>query len=317
MDDIKKINLLVNIARLYYEHDYSQQMIAKKTGFSRPYVSKLINEARESGIVEIKINDPNDAESEMESEIRNKFNLLKVIVVPNNDNLNHNLQEQLSEALSRYLNIIMEDNDVIGVGWGSTMHSCAENLHPAKEVKNTTVVQLCGAISMIEKNIFASEIPKKFADAYNSIPYILTLPAVVDDVKVKNAILKDKNIDNVMNIGMRSNIAIFTMGVLGYDSALVRAGYLNKSEVDKLIAKGAVGDVCSRIIDIDGRICDKKLDNRTIGIQLEDLKQKKYKIGVASGINKAKCIFGALNAGYSNVLITDENTAKELLKINN
>lgn len=313
MTSSKKIDSLVNIARLYYEHNYTQQMIAEKTGFSRPYVSKLINEARESGIVEIKINDPNMAESQIERELREKFGLKKVIVTPVSDRPGENMLNKLSNALSRYLNIIVEDNDIIGVSWGTTLYLCSANLKVFEEVKNIRVVQMCGAISMTDKDIYASEIPKKFADAFKGTPYLLPLPAVVDDIKVKNAIIKDKNINEILDMGKKANIALYSVGIFDYNRTLSRAGYVSDEKVDELLKKGAVGDMCSRIINIDGQICDEELDGRTIGIELDDLKEKKYSIAVAGGINKARCIHAALNGGYANVLITDEDLARELI----
>lgn len=308
----EKTKLLVTIARLYYENGYSQNMIGQKLGLSRPYVSKLINEAKECGIVEIKINDPFETEFEIEIALKEEFNLKKAIVLPPNDN--EEVLDRLAASTSKYIDSIIKNNDIVGVGWGKTLYTCSRKMKLEKEAKNITVVQLCGAISMIEKNIYASEIPKRVANAMNGRPYALPLPAVVDNKLVKDAMMKDKNIAKVLEIGRKANIAIFTMGVFGYDGALVRAGYLNSPDVDELLLKGAVGDVCSRIIDINGDICDEGLNSRTIGIELDELKNKEFRIGVAAGNQKVKCIYGALKKGYANVLITDEDTAKKLLK---
>jgi deoxyribonucleoside regulator len=315
MVDIKKIDLLVSISRLYYENNYSQQMIAEKTGLSRPYVSKLIAEARECGIVEIKINDPNEAETQMELEIKEKFNLQKVIIIPSPNDSGEKLLERLSIAASRYLNTIVKDNDIIGVSWGATLYTCSKIFKPVDEFKNITIVQLCGALSMLEKNIYASEIPVNFAAAFKGMPYMLPLPAVVDNLQVKNAIVSDKNISNILEIGKKSNIVVFSVGPFGHNSTLPRAGYLTSEEVTEMVNKGAVGDFFSRIINIKGEICDKELNDRTIGIDLDEVVKKDYRILIAGGTNKAKCIYGTISGGYPNILITDENTAMEILKI--
>jgi deoxyribonucleoside regulator len=312
--DVERVKLLVNIARLYYEHNCNQQTIAEKLGLSRPYVSKLINEAKEAGIVEIKVNDPYETENHLELEIRQKFNMKKVIVIPTSDDRGSNLKK-LALTASRYLDSIVKSNDIIGVTWGATLYALAQNIISRDDLKNITVVQLCGGISKIEKNIFASEIPKKISEAYNGTPYILPLPAVVDDVRVKNAILRDKNLSNILNIARKSNIAIFTMGAFGYEGALMRAGYISKEETDELIRKGAVGDICTRFINIYGKICDPELDERTIAIDLVELKKKEYRIGVATGLEKLKCIYASLKGGYPNVLITDDETARNILKM--
>lgn len=315
MGNVKRINQLVNIARLYYEHNHSQQMIAEKTGFSRPYVSKLIKEARTSGIVEIKINDPNGAESPLEFDLRERFGLEKVIVMPLSNKQNENLLVKFSEVLSRYLNSIVEDNDIIGVSYGNTLYVSSLNLNIIEEVRDIKVVQLCGAISMTDKNIYAVEIPKKLAEAFKGTPYILPLPAIVDNIEAKNVILKDKHINEVVEMGKRANIAIYSVGIFGHDRTLARAGYVSSEKVDELLSAGAVGDMFSRVININGEICDMDLDQRTIGIELEDLKKKKYSIAVAGGDGKAQCIYAALAGGYANVLITDEYTAREIIKL--
>lgn len=314
MADILKTNLLVQVARMYYEHNWSQQLIAEKIGFSRPYVSKLINEARECGIVEIKIHDPNAAASQLENELRTRFGLKKVIAVPFIEDY-ESLLVKIAHATSRFLNTIVEDNDVIGVSWGNTLYVCSLHLKTVEEVSNISVVQMCGAISMADKYIYASEIPKKFADVYKGTPYLLPLPALVDNVELKDAIVKDKNVAEILEMGKKVNVGLFSVGVFGHDKTLASAGYISAQKVDELLKRGAVGDMCSRIINIEGEICDEELNQRTIGIELEELKNKKYSIAVSGGLFKAKCTFAALSGGYANVLITDEGLAKELIRM--
>lgn len=314
MENNDKVNLLVNIARLYYDSNYSQQMIAEKLNISRPYVSKLINEARERGIVEIKIFDPYKAETQIELEIKDKYKLFKVIVVSSSNN-DTDLLGRIGKATARYLDTIVKDGDIIGVAWGSTLYACSQNIIKRDDLKNITVVQLCGGISNIERNIFANEIPKNIADACKGTPYILPLPAVLGSFSVKTAVLKDKNIRSILGLANKANIAVFTMGSFGHEGALSRAGYITGNDVDELLKKGAVGDVCTRIIDADGRVCDEDLNRRTIAVELDELKKKEYRIAVAAGENRILCIDAALKAGYANVLVTGEETAVGLLKL--
>ena len=45
-----EIAVMLEVARLYYEHQFSQQQIADKIGISRPGVSRLLQQARDTGI---------------------------------------------------------------------------------------------------------------------------------------------------------------------------------------------------------------------------------------------------------------------------
>ena len=149
-------------------------------------------------------------------------------------------------------------------------------------------------------------------EKYRAVPFLLPLPAIVDNINVKNAILSDKNIAHTLNLGIQAEVIIFTIGKFDYESVLVKANYFEQNEVDTLIKNGAIADVCSRIIDNNGNICSDKLNNRTIGIDLDEIKNKKYSIAVAGGKDKVNAIKAALKGRLFNVLITDELVANKL-----
>ena len=117
-----------------------------------------------------------------------------------------------------------------------------------------------------------------------------------------------------LELGRKAEIALFTIGSFGFNSVLVKADYFEPEEVDELLKSGAVGDICSRIIKADGTICSKNLNNRTIGIELEELRKKQYSIAVVGGKEKFSATQAGLNGKWFNSLITDEWTATELLR---
>lgn len=70
------------------------------------------------------------------------------------------------------------------------------------------------------------------------------------------------------------------------------------------------------IYDDNGKIVDEELNNRTVGIQLDEFQKKETRILVAGGKEKLRAIHAALKAGYVNVLITDQYTALALKEMN-
>jgi deoxyribonucleoside regulator len=141
------------------------------------------------------------------------------------------------------------------------------------------------------------------------------LPAIVDSASVKQAILSDKNIARTLQLAREASDAMYTVGSFGYDSVLVKADYFESEELENLLAQGAVADICSRIINHDGKICSSQLNDRTIGIDLEDLQKKPYSIAVAGGAEKLQAIKAALRGNLFNILITDEWVANKLLQM--
>ena len=202
----------------------------------------------------------------------------------------------------------------LGVSWGTTIQSVANHVQ-SKKILNATVVQLVGGLSKAEYDTHASEISMKVAKKYQALPYLLPLPAIVDSTELKRAIVKDKNISKTLELARHAEIAMFSVGVFDHESVLVKADYFDKADVDSLLKKGAIGDICTHIITESGNICDSDLDQRTIGIELDNLREKEFSIAVAGGKEKLKVIRAGLLARYFNVLITDEKTATNLLDL--
>lgn len=305
--DERKTALLVKVAHLYYEEDMGQEAIARSIGLSRPYVSRLLTEAKEMGIIQFRIIDPLKGESDLERKLRAGTNLEKVIVAPVTQKTSH--MHSVSRKAVDYLEEVVENGDVIGFSWGNTIHSVTGLLSQGQRFPEVVAAQLCGGISNLEHNIYCFEIARNFARAWEAKPYVLTCPAVVSSSRLKEAFLSDYDINRVMTYGYDSNIALLALGTFGLQSAVYRAGYLNEKEIAALTEKGAVGDICTHVINANGQICDPELDARTMAVPLDIIRKKKTRIGVACGESRVECICAAIRAEIINVLIIDEETA--------
>lgn len=302
---------MIEAARMYYELDYNQQEIAKKLGVSRPTVSRFLQQAKEDGIVQIKIMDPaadNDVRARL---LMEKFDLKQVIVasVPKYEDMM--VKRVLGEAAAAFIHQIVQDGDTIAVTWGTTLYEVAIRL-PNKHAKKVKVVQLNGGVSHSETDTYAYEIAQLFAKAYQTSPYLIPLPAIVDHAVVKDTIEADRHIRKILDMGRKANIAVVTVGAPTEDSVLMKANYFTDQDLGTILSRG-VGDICSRFIDISGKICSDELDQRTIGIDLEELKKKEWSVLVAGGPSKVEAVYGALSGQYTNTLITDNITAQHLL----
>ena len=76
---------------------------------------------------------------------------------------------------------------------------------------------------------------------------------------------------------------------------------------------GAVGDICLRFFNADGIPIKTPLNDRVIGMELEQLRNVRRSVGSAGGEKKLAAIRGAILGGFINVLITDSSTAEKLV----
>lgn len=309
--DTEKQRLSIEASRLYYLSDYSQQDIATRLGVSRPTVSRLLQYAKEQGYVRISILDPLEDLDALGDQVKKRYKLEQVLVCYSPLNEYREIQKHISKKTAEYLYETVQDADIIGVTWGTTMHAVALQLQQ-KSVKGVEVVQLKGGVSHSHVNTHAAEIVNLFADAYHTIARHLPLPVIFDNVEVKQMVEKDRHIQRIIQLGKQANIAVFTVGTVKEDALLFRLGYLNEEE-QKLLQHRGAGDICSRFFDADGKVCSDAINSRTIGIELEDLRDKDKSILVAGGERKTDAIKAALIGRYANVLVTDQFTAQALI----
>lgn len=304
---IQRDVLLAQVARLYYEFNFSQSEIAQRMELSRPYISKLLSEAKRKGIVKIRIvAPPTMPENGLETRIRERFGLKKAIIVPNAKG--KKALTQVGEATAEYLNTILKDNDVIGFTWGETIYECAKAIYTREELHDLVTVQMCGGLSNTSKNVYVAEITQLLSESLHSKGYMLPFPAVVDSVQAKKVIMKEHTMKEAIENAKKATIALFTLGFFGESCALAKTGYLKPEEIESLLAQGAVGDICTHIIDENGAICSESLEERTVAVPYDIIKKIPLRIGISVGKNKVKSILAALRGGIINVLVTDEDT---------
>ena len=304
-------SLLIRVARLYYEGGLNQNEIAAGLNISRPYVSKLLIEARQNGVVSISIRDPMNSENRLERAIRKRFDMKKVIAVQ------CQLAEDTAAAVARraaeWLNTIVKDGDTIALGWGRTMFLMAQSLKRRTDLNDISVTSLYGMQQIMRENVYNIEGLLQMTDAFNAgVCYVLAMPAIMSNETLKQELYKEQSVARVIDAVRRANIAAFTVGVPRFSSYLGQDGGLTREEYGGILQKGASSEICLHLLDSRGQIVDEEIERRMVTMPLEDLKQKEYRIAVAAGRQKTDAVYSALLSGGPNVLVTDEEIAREI-----
>ena len=73
-------NLLADVAEMYYLEGKIQSEIAETVGVTRSMISRMLTEARENGIVEIRIHRPLQSEPELANALKERFGLMDALV---------------------------------------------------------------------------------------------------------------------------------------------------------------------------------------------------------------------------------------------
>ncbi len=156
---------------------------------------------------------------------------------------------------------------------------------------------------------------RRLARVLDSRLVLLPAPGIVDSEQIKQIMLSDSHVQSALNMFSRLNVAIVGIGSPTPDSVIMRDGSIvTPDEMADLVHKGAVGDIVLRFFDAAGQPIRSNVDDRVIGISLEQLSKVDRVVGVAGGIGKVPVLLGALKGKLINTLITDLTTAQVLLK---
>lgn len=312
MNKSEELKLLSKISRLYYLEDLNQQTIAENLNISRTKVSRYLTKARKEKVVEIRINSHREMFEELERGIEKKFGIKECLLVCSSEDIRETY-EQTAVSLTGLLERFLKDDDLLGVGWGTTLKSVAGCLDPDKRI-DIKVIPLLGGLGKTDIQVHTNSVAKALADSFGGTSYVLNSPAVLDSREAKEILEKDSSIREIIEMSERINTAVIGMSDIGTGSTMVQSGNFTVDDFTYLAGLGVEGDVNLIFIDAKGLPVPNRLDDRIVKISFEKLKKINNVIGIAFGEKKLKVISGALSSGLVNILITDEPTGLKLLE---
>lgn len=132
--DAAKMNQAIRIAKLYYELHYNQLEIAAREGISKSSVSRILKNAMDMGIIEVRIKDSVLANGNLENELIARFPIKRAIIVPDLVGNSQILMQDVCAALAEDLPRYIKNDSVIGVTWGHALAVLAQQLPQIHEI---------------------------------------------------------------------------------------------------------------------------------------------------------------------------------------
>lgn len=313
-EDKKK--LLAKIAYMYYEQELTQAQIAKELAIYRTTVSRMLSQAKAEGIVEIKINHFDASLFELEEQLKQTFGLTAVELVPtDNDASEEAKEEALAEAAGAWIRRQLTDELVVGLSWGASVGRAVNAIDP-KHLSNVSVVPVVGGPSHINSRYHVNTLVYELARKLNGHSLFVNATVIQETKELAEGIVHSKYFHELRDYWKRLDLVIVGVGgPLSYQKSQWR-DLLSAEDFEELKLREAVGDCCCRFYDSDGKLLNGSLNQRTIGISLETLADVPQSVGIARGVTKARSIVPLLKKGSLKTLITDQETAQEILRLN-
>ncbi len=310
-----KVASSLRAAQLYYLQDMTMDAIARELGTSRSSVSRLLSHARDTGLVEVRIHQPQGEELRLEEAIRERFGIAAHVVPAPRTLSDVERFERVALTAARQLPLHFDSNMTLGIAWGSTLDAISRHL-PKKVTHNSTVVQLNGAGNTFTSGVdYASEILHRFGEAFGAAVQQFPVPAFFDDPRTKKAMWRERSTRRILDLQARADVVLFGLGspFAEVPSRVYIGGYLDRADYRSLREEGIVGDVATVFYREDGSWQDIELNRRATGPGFTVLARASRRICVVSGIQKLASLRGAIAARLITDLVLDEDLAEALV----
>lgn len=311
----QEYELLTEIAVAYYCDEITQEEIANKFGLSRIKVGRLLKRAKEEGIVEINVRYHPVFSTQLEKQLKERFPVSRALIA-----LDYHDEEeqrrQVASLVSAYLNNVLKDNVVVAVGQGRNVASVAES---SGVIQGRDCRFICGIGGTHRPGdvINADHISRLLAKKFGGSSESLYAPAYVENIQLKELLLQNGTIKETLDRARKSDIALVGIGDMNEESYMVKLGWFTPHEInDASLNQGVIGDIAGYdFFNARGEHVNTVMDNRVIGLSVEELRQIPCVIAIASENTKAMAIMGALRTGAIDIIATSARNIRTILSL--
>jgi DNA-binding transcriptional regulator LsrR (DeoR family) len=296
---------LVRAAWLYYEADRTQDEIARELGVPRPRVSRLLQQARADGIVQIKVVDPRGDDDRLAAALRARFDLAVALVVPAAGWSSALLRAAIADRAVQYFRETARPGDVVGIGRGATIAAMVAALERQPRPIGCRWVPLTGGLGHTRQ---PNELSRRLAHALGGVALDLPAPAWLSTRAAYDDLLAQPQIREVASVWETVRLAL--VGIGARDSF---RDHRPPDETERLLRAGAVGEILGQHFTIDGDLSHEP--GQVIAMSLANLRQRPKAIALGGGPDKAEAILGALRGRFVSGLVTDAEAAARLLEL--
>jgi len=306
---------LLQVARLYYLENLSQQQVATRLGISRSNVSRMLTEAQHQGIVEIRINDPAGRERTLESQLEETFGLREARVAQRPGAFGPATGiTQVGVLASQVLLDSVKDQMTVALSWGQALQAMVWATTSDHD-RAAQLVQLVGGLSSVSNEISGQELVRELASRLGASYRYLHAPAAMTTKASRDALVAEQSIAQALEAARNADIAFVGIGTPthGSSNAILESLQLTKTQLKQFWSQRPVGDIAARYFDALGKPVTGPVDDRILAVTLADLARIPTVVGVAEGRAKAPGVLGALHGHLIDVLVCDESLARGVL----
>jgi DNA-binding transcriptional regulator LsrR (DeoR family) len=301
---------MVQAAWLYHIGGMSQQEVSDRMGLSRFQVLRLLQDARDLGLVRIGIDHASTGTLALADRLAQRFGLAEVQVAPDaGDDAAAGRRAVGLLGAGWLARVGREGRVTVGVGWGRTIAAVADALTGLRN-PDLCFVSLMGAMTHTSSTS-PFDVCVRLAALAGARAVFLPAPFLADSPEDAALIRAQRMVQEALVVARGADHMMISVGECSADALLQASGVLTADEAARLAAAGAVADTTGKFFAADGSLAATDLNLRAPSIDLADLHRSDVVV-LSAGAGKAGALRAVLAAGFVNRLIVDEALARRL-----
>ena len=310
-DRPSEVVLAARVARQFYLEGVSKVDIADQLGISRFRVARLLDCAREAGMVRIEIGLPGGSlDAGLSAELCSAFGLKQAFVFNFPDDEQALLRRRLGEAAGQTLMDLIRPGDVLGMSWSRTLSGLTAAL---TQIPPCPIVQLTGAVPPPDGRDLL-DLVRSVARIGGGPAHVFYAPMILDDTQTAAAIRRQGDIAEAFARVPSVTIAVVAIGAWAPGLSTIYDA-VTPSERDALAALGVRAEMAGVFIGENGKPVTTPLDGRMIVTPGPVLERIPFVLSVAYGVAKSAAVCAAIRGGLIHGLVTHASLARALLSL--
>lgn len=308
-----RASLLLEVARMYWDEGLGQTEIARRTGYSRPTISRMLAEARRVGVVTVTVAHPIERLMALEKRLVDAFGLKTARVSEATPGNGSDVGPDVARTAADLLLESCGPHSVIAVSNGRAVAAVVHHT-PERSWPSSTAVAMLGSVGESFNTEDGPDVCRNLSLRLGGRFRSLTVPLVFDSLALARAVREEDQVATTLELAARSDIALTGVGTVGTSVSPLLRRWMTPEVVRECRKRNVVAHVCGHHLDASGRHVHTALCDRTLCLDSERLREIPLVVGVAAGPDKIVAIRAALRGGYLSALVTDEATARAVLK---
>lgn len=316
---VDRERIILKIFHDYYVRNMSQSEIASRHFISRQKVQRFLEQGRSENLVEVRIRFPERIHGAVESELEDRYGLLEAIVASADPEHDFAMaRRDIAEFAADYFLRVVGDGMIVSVCWSTFISGMVDQI--VRKVDAThggpgalELVQSFGMVAGGEQDLRIFDAPRRLATALGAKLHLVMAPGIAASADAHRALMEDPAVAGVLALARKSDAAFLGIGAVDGESNLVRAARAIPGLLGKLKKRGAVGDMNGRFFDRHGNPVESEIDERLIGLTLDEVRELPLVVGVSGGPGKYEALRAALEGGLVKTIIIDIDNARRLL----